>query len=43
MKLKKAVALRISELLREKNMSCYSLSIKSSLTKQAISNILNKK
>ena len=43
MKLQKAIALRVSKLLREKNMSCYSLSLKSGLTKQAISNILNEK
>ena len=43
MKTQKAVALRISKLLLEKNMTQYSLSEKSGLTKQAISNILNEK
>lgn len=43
MKLQKAVALRISKLLLEKQMSQYSLAQKSGLTKQAISNILNEK
>lgn len=43
MKLQKAVAIRIVKLLNKNNMSQYSLSIKSGLTKQAISNIINEK
>ena len=43
MNLQKAVAIRIVKLLNKNNMSQYSLSIKSGLTKQAISNIINEK
>ena len=43
MKLQKAVALRVSKLLIEKDMSQYALSVKAGLTKQAISNIINEK
>lgn len=43
MNLQKAVALRMSKLLLERNMSQYSVSLKSGLTKQAISNIMNEK
>lgn len=43
MNLQKAVALRMSKLLLERNMSQYSLSLKAGLTKQAISNIMNEK
>lgn len=43
MNLQKAVALRMSKLLLERNMTQYSLSLKAGLTKQAISNIMNEK
>ena len=43
MKLQKAVAMRISKLLVKNKMSAYTLSVRSGLTKQAISNILNEK
>ncbi len=43
MKLQKAVAIKISKLLIERNMSAYALSQKSGLTKQAIANIINEK
>lgn len=43
MKLQKAVALRMSNLLIKKGMSQYALSLKSGLTKQAIANIINEK
>ena len=43
MKLQKAVALRMSNLLIKNNMTPYALSIKSGLTKQAIANIINEK
>lgn len=43
MNLQKAVALRMSELLLERNISQYALSLKAGLTKQAISNIMNEK
>ena len=43
MKLQKAVALRMSNLLIKKGMSQYALSLKSGLTKQAIANIMNEK
>lgn len=43
MKLQKAVALRMSNLLIKRNMTQYALSIKSGLTKQAIANIINEK
>lgn len=43
MKTQKAIALRITNLLIEKNMTPYALSVKSGLTKQAISNIINEK
>ena len=41
MKLQKAVAMRMSALLLERNETAYNLSMKSGLTKQCISNILN--
>ncbi len=43
MNLQKAVALRMSKLLLERNMSQYAVSARSGLTKQAISNIMNEK
>lgn len=43
MKLQSAVALRMSKLLIKFNMTPYRLGIKSGLTKQAISNIINEK
>lgn len=43
MNLQKAVALRISNLLMKRHISAYELSLKSDLTKQAISNIINEK
>lgn len=43
MNLQKAVALRMSGLLLERNMTQYALSVKAGLTKQAISNIMNEK
>ena len=43
MNTQKAVALRMSNLLIQHNMTQYSLSTKSGLTKQAISNIINEK
>lgn len=43
MKLQKAVAVRLSNLLIKKNMSQYALAMKSGLTKQAIANIINEK
>ena len=43
MKIQKAVAMRMAELLAQKNMSYYALANKSGLTKQAISNIVNLK
>ena len=43
MKLQKAVAMRMSNLLITHNMTQYSLSQKSGLTKQAITNIINEK
>ena len=43
MKLQKAVALRMSNLLIKNKMSQYELGMKSGLTKQAISNIINEK
>lgn len=43
MKLQKAVALRMTNLLIKNNMTPYALSIKSGLTKQAIANIINEK
>jgi len=43
MNLQKAVALRISRLLVKNDISQYALSIKSGLSKQAISNIINEK
>lgn len=43
MNLQKAVAMRICKLLIAKNMTQYALSVKSGLTKQAISNIINEK
>lgn len=43
MKLQKAVALRMSNLLIKNNMTPYALSVKSGLTKQAIANIINEK
>lgn len=43
MKLQKAVALRMTNLLIKNNMTPYALSIKSDLTKQAIANIINEK
>ena len=43
MKVQKAVALRMSELLIKHNMSQYALSQKAGLTNQAISNIMNEK
>ena len=43
MNLQKAVAMRMSKLLLERNMTQYSVSVKSGLTKQAISNIINEK
>lgn len=39
----KAVAMRISKLLIEKNMTQYSLSVKSGISKQGIANIINEK
>lgn len=39
----KAVGLRISNLLRNNNMSQYALSMSSGLSKQAIANIVNEK
>ena len=39
----KAVAMRISKLLIEKNMTQYSLSLKSGISKQGIANIINEK
>ena len=43
MKLQKAVALRMSNLLIKNKMSQYALSKRSGLTKQAIANIINEK
>lgn len=43
MRLQKAVGIKVSKLLIERNMSAYALSQKSGLTKQAISNIINEK
>ena len=43
MKLIKAVAMRVSNLLIKNKMSQYALSKKSGLTKQAIANIINEK
>ncbi len=43
MNVQKAVAMKVSQLLVKNNMTQYELSIKSGLTKQAISNILNEK
>lgn len=43
MKLQKAVALRMTNLLIKNNMTPYALSAKSGLTKQAIANIINEK
>ena len=44
MNLQRAVAFRISKLLiKNGNMSQYQLAIKSGLTKQAVSNIMNEK
>ena len=43
MNVQKAVAMRVSQLLLEKNISQYALAEKSGLTKQAISNIINEK
>lgn len=43
MKLQKAVALRMTNLLIKNNMTPYALSVKSGLTKQAIANIINEK
>lgn len=39
----KAVALRMTNLLRKNNMSQYALSMSSGLSKQAIANIVNEK
>lgn len=39
----KAVAMRISKLLIDRNMSQYSLSVKSGISKQGIANIINEK
>lgn len=39
----KAVAMRISKLLLENDMTQYSLSIKSGISKQGIANIINEK
>ena len=43
MKLQKAVALRMTNLLIKNNMSGYALSQSSGLSKQAIANIVNEK
>lgn len=43
MTIQKVIAMRVSKLLIERNMTPYALSVKSGLTKQAISNILNEK
>lgn len=43
MKSLKAIAQRTCELLLENNMTPYALSVKSGLTKQTISNIINEK
>ena len=43
MKTQKAVAMRISKLLIDRNMSQYSLSVKSGISKQGIANIINEK
>ena len=39
----KAVAMRISKLLIQKDMTQYSLSVKSGISKQGIANIINEK
>ena len=39
----KAVAMRISKLLLQKDMTQYALSIKSNISKQGIANIINEK
>lgn len=43
MKTQTAVAMRVSQLLIENDMTQYALSIKSGLSKQAIANIINEK
>ena len=43
MKLIKAVGIRMSSILVDKKMTPYALSIKSGLSKQAISNIINER
>lgn len=43
MKTQRAVAIRVSQLLNDKNISQYALANKSGLTKQGISNIINEK
>ena len=43
MKVQSAVAMKVSQLLIENNMSQYALASKSGLTKQAIANIINEK
>ena len=43
MKIQKAVALRLSNLLLDRKMTQYSLSIKANLSRQAIANIINEK
>lgn len=43
MKIQRAVALRLTELLLQRNMTQAEISVKSGLTKQAISLIMNEK
>ncbi len=43
MNIQKAVAMRIAQLLIKNDITPYALSVKSGLTKQAISNIINEK
>ncbi len=43
MKIQKAVAIRMSELLIEQKISQYELAKRANLTKQAITNIINEK